>query len=243
MRLSICGLDFFTEWHARRYGGPFIWTCPCPLTSQPDHAMSAKGESNPPRQCHRFWSMATKWPPTPHVRLKVRLRAGHDLRPRNPSCTWQAGKRSTHAMRPRRKHRVRHVPWSRVPCSWYIVPRCTKHVFRETCAPMPVVAPVLWWREWDSNPRPLAHEASELPNCSIPRWRKVRESNSRADSHRPAVFRTVPRANRGYLPMADAVGIAPTHDLRRVRLSRALHYCSATHPMVAPRGVEPRLQP
>ena len=34
--------------------------------------------------------------------------------------------------------------------------------------------------------------------------------------------------------MAGAVGFAPTHDLRRVRLSRALHYYSATHPFGFP---------
>ena len=25
-----------------------------------------------------------------------------------------------------------------------------------------------WLREWDSNPRPLAYETNELPDCSIP---------------------------------------------------------------------------
>ena len=110
-----------------------------------------------------------------HVRLKVRLRTLS--RSRNPSCTWQAGKRSAHTMRPQCKPRVRHVPWSRVPCSWYIVPRCTKHVFRETCAPMPVVAPCSWWRGQGLNLRLLAHEASELPLLHPAIWCVSKESN------------------------------------------------------------------
>lgn len=146
---------------------------------------------------------------------------------------------------------------------------------------------MFWWREWDSNPRPLGYEPSELPDCSIPlyggsgrnrtceparadlllsgqfrtptadrfRRRMAQESNLWDPSLGPAAFRAVPHASCGCHPwrdlleshqrrrfcgpppellgqslMADAVGLEPTHDLRRVRLSRALRYHSGTHP-------------
>lgn len=60
--------------------------------------------------------------------------------------------------------------------------------------------------------------------------RKARESNPRAASLRPAVFKTVPHAVCGCLPEADTVGLEPTHDVGRVRISNPLHYRSATCP-------------
>ena len=125
--------------------------------------MSAKGESNPPRQRHRFWSMATKWPPTPHVRLKVRLRTGHD------------SVLATHPALGRRENAVL------TPCVHNASPAlgtfhgraCLAlgtlyHAVPNTCfgrraLQCPWWHLTFWWRGQGLNLRLLAHEASELP--------------------------------------------------------------------------------